>query len=140
MAATSVNDSISGSRGLLAGEFVDSLIEAVVLASGPLARSAVICELLKELCDAVEWLHAAETLPDDSADQETASLHELLVATHGHQFRMSALCTDAEGHRSTMSWRYHAATTNVTPQRVELAGLIPAKRLVCDGHEPTRLE
>jgi hypothetical protein len=98
MTAASVRNDISGSRGLLAGELVDSLIEAVVLANDPLTRSAVVCELLNELCDAVDWLHGTATLPDASITEETVSLRQLVVAAQDHQKRMGALCSGALGH------------------------------------------
>jgi hypothetical protein len=91
MTATSVADS----RGLLAGELVDLLIEAVVLPSGPVARAEVICELLNELCDAVHWLHGAVSVPDESLAAESASLRHLVVAAQDHELRMRALGIDA---------------------------------------------
>jgi hypothetical protein len=98
MTATSVSNSISSSRGLLSGELIDSLIEAVVLPADALARSAVICDLLNELCDAVDWLHGSATLPDDSMDEERASLRQLVVAAQDHQLRMRALRIGAPGY------------------------------------------
>ena len=98
MRAASVSNGIPGSRGLLAGELIDSLIEAVVLPTDPLARSAVISELLHELFAAVDWLHGTATLPDDSVAEETASLRQLVVAAQDHERRMRALCSDALGH------------------------------------------
>jgi hypothetical protein len=44
MTAASISDAITGSRGRLSGELIDSLIEAVVLPSDALTRSAVICD------------------------------------------------------------------------------------------------
>jgi hypothetical protein len=98
MTAASVSDTISGSHALLAGELVDSLIEAVVLPADPVARSAVICEVLNELCDAVDWLHGAATVSDDSVAEETAGLRQLVAAAHDHQQRMRALGTNGFGH------------------------------------------
>jgi hypothetical protein len=98
MTAVSVSNSISGSRGLLSGELIDLLIEAVVLPADALARCEVICDLLNELCDAVDWLHESAPLPDDSFAEETASLRQLVVAAQDHQLRMRALCMDALGH------------------------------------------
>ena len=98
MTAVSITNGVSHSRGLLAGELVDSLIEAVVLPTDPVARSAVICDLISELCDAVDWMHAGATLPDECVEEETASLRQLLVAAHDHQHRMRALCMDALRH------------------------------------------
>jgi hypothetical protein len=99
MTAASVTSSISGSRGLLAGELVDSLIEAVVLPPDPLARSAVVCDLINELCDAVDWLHATEPQSNGSPE-ETASLRELVIAAHDHQLRMRTLCNGASRNGS----------------------------------------
>jgi hypothetical protein len=100
MTAASVTSSISGSRGLLAGELVDSLIEAVVLPADPLARSAVVCDLINELCDAVDWLHATEPQSNGSRAEETASLRQLVVAAHDHQLRMRTLCNGASRNGS----------------------------------------
>ena len=100
MSAASAGNGTSGSRGLLAGELIDSLIEAVVLPADPLARSAVVCDLIKELCDAVVWLHAAAPQPEDSLVEETASLRQLVVAAHDHQLRMRTLCNGASRHGS----------------------------------------
>ena len=98
MTAASVGSSISGSPGRLTGELIDSLIEAVVIPTDPLARSAVICELLNEVRDAVDWLHGAETLPDDPVAAENLSLRQLVGAAQDHQRRMRALCVDALGN------------------------------------------
>ena len=97
MTAASVRKRINGSRGTVSGEFVDLLIEAVVLARGPLARSAVICDLLDELCNAVDWLH--ETAPPSNVSAaEAASLRQLVVAAQDHQLRMRKLSNDAFGY------------------------------------------
>jgi hypothetical protein len=90
MTAASATNTVSRSHGLLAGELVDSLIEAVVLPPDPLARSGVICELLNELYDAVDWLHGAETALTDPVAPETASLRQLVTAARDHQRRMRA--------------------------------------------------
>ena len=97
MTAVSVAKSVSDS--ILPGELIDSLIEAVVLPADAFARSAVVCELLNELCDAVEWLNGSATLPpDDSSSEESASLRQLVVAAQDHQLRMRALVPDALGN------------------------------------------
>jgi hypothetical protein len=84
----------------LSGELIDSLIEAVVLPADALARSAVACDLLNELCDAVEWLHDSATQsPDHATLAELASLRSLLLAAHDHQLRMAALGADTSRHR-----------------------------------------
>jgi hypothetical protein len=98
MTASSVSSTISGSHGLLTGDLIDLLIEAVVLPTDPVARSAVICELLNEVCDAVDWLHGAAAVLDDSVAQETASLRQLVVAAQDHRQRMRALGTNGVGH------------------------------------------
>ena len=90
MTAVSVAKSVSDST--LPGELIDSLIEAVVLPTDAFARSAVVCDLLNELCDAVEWLNGSATPPpDDSTSEESASLRQLMVAAQDHQLRMRAL-------------------------------------------------
>jgi hypothetical protein len=97
--AASVSNSVSDSS--LPGELIDSLIEAVVLSTDASARSAVVCDLLKELCNAVEWLHGSETLlPADPTSEESASLRQLVVAAHDHQLRMRALDAHALGNGS----------------------------------------
>ena len=98
MTAASVRNATSGSQGLLPGRLIDSLIEAVVLPADALARSEVVCELLNELCDAVDWLHGAETVQDDSVAQETASLRQVVVAGQDHRRRMRAVGTNGFGH------------------------------------------
>lgn len=99
MTATALSSSVSTS--LLRGELIDSLIEAVVLPTDALARSAVVCELLNELCNAVEWLHESATLPrDDAPSQELAGLRQLLTAAQGHQLRMRALRAETRGNGS----------------------------------------
>jgi hypothetical protein len=97
MTATALASSVSAS--LLPGKLIDSLIEAVVLPTDALARSAVVCELLNEVCDAVEWLHESATPPeDDAASHEVASLRQLLTAAQDHQLRMRALGPHPHGH------------------------------------------
>ena len=97
MTATALSSSVSAS--LLPGELIDSLIEAVVLPTDALTRSAVVCELLNELCDAVEWLHCSATPTQaDAASQELASLRQMLTAAQDHQLRMRALDPDPHGH------------------------------------------
>lgn len=76
------------------GALIDSLIESVVLPPDPLARSAVICDLVSELCAAVEWLHVDETTLVDAASPEVASLRQLMVAAKDHQLRMRAFGAD----------------------------------------------
>jgi len=94
--ATFVSNGVSDAT--LPGELIDSLIEAVVLPTDAWARSAVICDLLNELCDAVAWLHgSAAMLPDDPAARELASLRRLQGAAQHHQLTMRALGADASG-------------------------------------------
>jgi hypothetical protein len=99
MTATTLSTSVSASS--LSGELIDSLIEAVVLPADAVGRSAVVCELLNELCDAVEWLHASATPPpDDATLQELTSLRQVLTAAQDHQLRMKAWGADAHGNGS----------------------------------------
>jgi hypothetical protein len=96
MIETALSNSVSGS--LLPGELIDSLIEAVVVPTDASTRSAVVCELLKELCNAVEWLDdGAISPPDDASSKELASLRQLLTAAQDHQLRMRALVPDPDG-------------------------------------------
>jgi hypothetical protein len=94
--ATFLSKSVSDATS--PGELIDSLIEAVVLPTNALDRSAVICDVLNELCNAVAWLHGSATLPpNDSVCQELAGLRQLQVAAKDHQLRMRALGADALG-------------------------------------------
>ena len=96
MTATALSSSVSAS--LLPGELIDSLLEAVVVPTDALTRSAVVCELLNELCNAVEWLHdGAISQPEDAGSKELASLRQLLTAAQDHQLRMRALGPDPDG-------------------------------------------
>jgi hypothetical protein len=92
--AASAKISVNGSHGRVSGELIDLLIEAVVLAGGPRARSAVVCDLLDELCNAVDWLHGTAP-PDNLSAAEAASLRQLLVAAQDHQLRMRKLGSQA---------------------------------------------
>lgn len=99
MTATSLSNSVSDSRLTLPGKLIDLLIEAVVLPTDALGRSALLCDLLNELCEAVDWIHSSATLPDDSTSEESASLRQLAAAAQDHQLRMTALGADASGRR-----------------------------------------
>jgi hypothetical protein len=86
MSAVSTSNRFSDSGFSVAGEQVDSLTEAVVVPQGALARGARICNLVNEMCAAVEWLHSS-TL-SDAAGIELSSLRQLAAAAHDHQLRM----------------------------------------------------
>lgn len=87
---STVNGSATA-NALIPGELADLLDESVVLTQGPLDRAAVICDLLGELCAAVEWLHGPEPAPNDAAGREVASLRQLIAASQDHQRRMTTL-------------------------------------------------
>ena len=88
MSAVSTSIRFADSDSLLPGELIDSLIEAVVLPPDALARVARVCNLVDELCAAVEWLHGSETTLSDTAAIELSSLRQLVVAAQDHQRRM----------------------------------------------------
>jgi hypothetical protein len=79
------------SKIFVAGELIDGLIEAVVLPRDPRARSAVICNLVHEMCVAVEWLPAGDAELDGAVDDELLSLRQLGLAAQDHHDRMCAL-------------------------------------------------
>ena len=91
-AVSTINDFAIAST-LVPGELIDSLIESVVLPHNPLVRSVAICNLLGEVCTAVEWLYGTETT-DDAAGQEVASLRQLVAAAQDHQRRMETFGAD----------------------------------------------
>ena len=80
----------------LAGELLDALIEAVVFAPDPRARSAVVCSLLQEIGTTVEWRQEDDV--DDPWDQaELSSIRLLVKAAHDHHLRMSGVQSDCIG-------------------------------------------
>ena len=76
----------SDSNTCVSGDLIDSLTEAVVRPPDAVARSARVCNLVNEMCAAVEWLHG--TTLSDAAGIELSSLRQLVVAAHHHQRRM----------------------------------------------------
>ena len=94
MAAVSTFNGSASASTLVPGELIDSLIESVVLPYDPFARAASICNLISELCAAVEWLYATETTLDDVPGVEVASLRQLVAAAQDHQRRMRILGAD----------------------------------------------
>ena len=87
---STVNGSATA-NALIPGELADLLDESVVLTQDPFVRAAVICNLLGEVCAAVEWLHGPEPTLDDAAGREVASLRQLIAAGKDHQRRMTTL-------------------------------------------------
>jgi len=77
----------TGSQNQLAGELLDSLVEAVMHRPDARVRSDVISSLVQEMCAAVEWLHGSDAL-NDAADQELVSLRRVVAAAQDHQERM----------------------------------------------------
>ena len=94
MTAVSRLEGTSSTRALAPGSLIDSLIESVVLPYDPLARSAVICDLVSELCAAVERLHGDETTIVDPVNPEVVSLRQLMVAAEDHQRPMKTFSAD----------------------------------------------
>ena len=94
MTALSTINGSASAGALISGELIDSLIESVVLPHNPLVRAVLICDLLREMCAAVEWLHGIETTPDDAVGQEVASLLQLVAAAQDHQRRMETFGAD----------------------------------------------
>jgi len=93
MTAASKSNRLSDSGTSVSGGLVDSLTNAVLAPQDALARAARICNLVDEMCAAVEWLHGS-TL-SDAADIELSSLRQLAAAAHGHQLRMRlSFCSD----------------------------------------------
>ena len=95
-AVSTINGSASANT-LVPGELIDLLIESVVLPYDPFARAASICNLLHEVCAAVEWLHDTETMLDDAPGVEVASLRQLVAAAQDHRRRMKILRADGTG-------------------------------------------
>jgi hypothetical protein len=75
----------------VAGELIDGLIEAVVLPRDPRARSAVIYNLVHEMCVAVEWLNGSYPELDGATDDELLSLRQVGLAARDHHERMRTL-------------------------------------------------
>jgi hypothetical protein len=95
-----INGSASAGA-LVPDELIDSLIESVVLPHNPLARAVLICNLLREMCAAVVWLHGTEMTRDDAA-HEVASLRQSVAAAQDHQRQMETFGADGAangGHR-----------------------------------------
>jgi hypothetical protein len=80
----------------VAGELIDGHIEAVMLPRDPRARSAVIYNLVHEMCVALEWLHAEAEL-DGAIDDELLSLRQVGLAAKDHHERMRTLGAVAAG-------------------------------------------
>jgi hypothetical protein len=100
MTALSTINGSASAGALVPGELIDSLIESVVLPHNSLARSAAICDLLREMYAAVEWLHGTEKTPDDAVCQEVASLRQLVAAGQDHQTRMETFGADGAANGS----------------------------------------
>jgi hypothetical protein len=84
---------VCDSEIFVAGELIDGLIEAVVLPRNPRARSAVIYNLVHEMCVAVEWLNASYPQLDGANDDELLSLRQVGLAAKDHHERMRTLST-----------------------------------------------
>lgn len=75
----------------VSGELIDALIEALVLPLDPPGRSAVICAVVQEMCDTVEWLQESEIAPGRATDDELRSVRRLATAAEAHLLRMAHL-------------------------------------------------
>ena len=95
MTATSTVNGSASAGALISAELIDLLDESVLLPQDPHDRATVICNLLSELCAAIEWLHGPEYTLDDAAGRELASLRRLVAEGQDHQRRMKSL--DAVG-------------------------------------------
>lgn len=88
---------VSDTDIFVAGELIDGLIEAVALPSNPRARSAVIYNLVHEMCVAVEWLHAGDAQLDGAVNDELQSLRRVALAAKSHHERMRTLAAVGAG-------------------------------------------
>ena len=88
MTAVTTSISVPDSDSLLSGELIDLLIEAVVLPPDALVRAERVCNLVDELCAALEWMHGSETTLSDTAGIELSSLRQLVTAAQDHQRRI----------------------------------------------------
>jgi hypothetical protein len=124
-AIPTINGSASAGA-LVPDELIDSLIESVVLPHNPLARAVLICNLLREMCAAVVWLHGTEMTRDDAA-HEVASLRQSVAAAQDHQRQMETFGADG-------------AETAATDELVCLRGLPGRKPRVVlpDRHQARR--
>lgn len=86
---------LTNSHPTVTGELIDALIEAVVLPPDPQTRSEVICDLVQEISDAVEWQYPTDTVLDDAAHGELKSIRQVALAAHDHQRRMNAATAGA---------------------------------------------
>lgn len=74
--------------GIVHGELLDAIIEAVVRAGDPAARAAVVNELVHEMCATLEWLHDSDPELGGSPAEELLSIARLSRAARDHQQQM----------------------------------------------------
>ena len=67
----------------LSAMFIDGITEAVALPADRASRAAAVMAVVRELYDAVAWVHA-----EAESDEELASLARVLAETQHHQDRM----------------------------------------------------
>ncbi len=72
--------------GVLSAQLADGIDEAVASPPDAQSRSMAISSLVREIFEAIEWLHGAD---GDAAELD--SLAEVVAAAHRHQIRMSGL-------------------------------------------------
>jgi hypothetical protein len=89
---------LTDSDGVVSGELVDLLLEAVVLPPDAKVRAAVVTRVAQEMCAAVVWLHGTSGTGEDAAvDRELTSLGRVVVAAQEHQQRMRASDSGEDG-------------------------------------------
>ena len=91
MTEISTGNGSATASAVIPDELVDLLIESVVRPNDPLDGAAVICDLLSEMCAAVEWLHGPELTLDHGAGREAASLRQRIAAGQDNRRRMTTL-------------------------------------------------
>jgi hypothetical protein len=91
MTKTSTINGSASATAPIRSELTDLLIDSVVLPRDPLARAAVIGNILGELCAAIERLLGADLTPAHVAGRGVASLRQLVAAGQDHQQRMKTL-------------------------------------------------
>ena len=103
MTTDSIDSFQVDANGFVRGELLDAFIEVVIHARGPMARAAVIAELVQEMCATVEWLHRSGTELEDPQAKELTSITRLSRAAQDHQRRMSASSQVRASATPTMS-------------------------------------
>lgn len=106
------NDLNTWSGDALPGTLIDELAEAVVWASDPVARSLVVCRIIEEISDTLNWLHGI-----DSDHAELASLRRLVEGARAHQDRMRANLQGLPPSDFNQATRFPVGCTVADPRR-----------------------